>query len=62
MITDSKNIKFTSFEQFQEYYKSKTDKSNNKEHNRYYQIGLDAARLASENTLKTLNIGDKSKH
>jgi hypothetical protein len=62
MVKNSEDIKFTSFEQFQEYYKLKTGKSNSKEHNPYYQIGLEAAQLASESTLKTLNLGDKSRN
>lgn len=62
MTSDRNDIKITSFEQFlQEYYNTKNSNSNNKEYNRYYQTGLEAARLASEATLKALDLCSKSK-
>jgi hypothetical protein len=60
MTNDSNILKFTSFEQFQEYYKITHSKSNDKEHNRYFQSGLEAAMLASETTLKALNLFKKA--
>jgi outer membrane scaffolding protein for murein synthesis (MipA/OmpV family) len=60
MINDKKDVKFTSLEQFQEYYRVKKGESDNKEHNRYYTIGLEAAKLASESTLKMLDLRNKS--
>ena len=58
-MNDNKDITFTSLEEYRQYYSKQKDKATDKESNRYYKIGMEVAKLVSENTLRTINLYNK---
>jgi hypothetical protein len=51
----NKTILFKSFDEYTNYYSNKKEEGNSKK-SKYYKLGIEAAKMASERAIKQINL------
>jgi len=54
-MAKNKSITFKSFDEYAKYYSIKKDEKNSSK-SKYYQMGVEAAKMASERAIKQINL------